>query len=90
GVIRYPGDRYYSRGGEAEWTMGFPWLAIIHKKLGNKKKFDFYMRKTRFAMNGSVHLPELYFAGSKEHNDNTPLGWAQSLYLVALAEGMGS
>ncbi len=89
GVIRYPGDAYYNRDGEAQWTMGFPWLAIIYKKLGNKKKFDFYMRKTRFAMNGSGHLPELYFAGSKEHNANTPLGWAQSLYLVALAEGTG-
>jgi phosphorylase kinase alpha/beta subunit len=89
GLIRYPGDHYYNRDGEAEWTMGFPWLAIIYKKLGGKRKFDFYMAKARFVMNGSGHLPELYFAGSKEHNANTPLGWAQSLYIVALAEGMG-
>ncbi|MEM7815777.1 MAG: glycoside hydrolase family 15 protein [Candidatus Aenigmatarchaeota archaeon] len=89
GVIRYPGDKYYNRNGEAEWTMGFPWLAIIYKKLGNRKKYDFYMSKTRFAMNGFGHLPELYFAGSNEHNENSPLGWAQALYLVALAEGRG-
>jgi len=88
GLIRYPGDKYYNRKGEAEWTMGFPWLAIIYKMLGDRRKSEYYMRKTRFSMNGSGHLPELYFAGSKEHNDNTPLGWAQSLYLVALAEGM--
>ncbi|MBS7629897.1 glycoside hydrolase family 15, partial [Candidatus Bathyarchaeota archaeon] len=31
GVIRYPGDMYYSiNKKEAEWTMGFPWLAIIY------------------------------------------------------------
>jgi GH15 family glucan-1,4-alpha-glucosidase len=89
GVIRHYGDWYYNRNGEAEWTMGFPWLAIIYKKLGDRKKFDFYMRKSRFAMNGYGHLPELYYSGSSEHNENTPLGWAQSLYLVALKEGMG-
>jgi len=90
GVIRYPGDKYYNKNGEAEWTMGFPWLAIIYKRQGNKKKFDFYMKKTAFAMNPSGELPELYFANSSQHNENTPLGWAQSLYLVALGENTGS
>jgi len=89
GLIRYPGDRYYNRDGEAEWTMGFPWLAIIYKKLGNRRKYEMYMAKAVFVMNSAGELPELYFAGSKEHNQNTPLGWAQSLYVVALAEGMG-
>jgi GH15 family glucan-1,4-alpha-glucosidase len=89
GLIRYPGDRYYNRNGEAEWTMGFPWLAIIYKRLGNRKLYEKYMAKAVFVMNSAGELPELYFAGSKEHNANTPLGWAQSLYLVALAEGMG-
>ncbi len=89
GLIRYAGDKYYNKNGEAEWTMGFPWLAIVYKKIGNKRKFEHYMKKSRFAMNGFGHLPELYFSGSKDHNENTPLGWAQSLYLVALKEGMG-
>jgi phosphorylase kinase alpha/beta subunit len=89
GLIRYPGDHYYNRKGEAEWTMGFPWLAIIYKKLGDRKKYEKYMARTMFVMNSAGELPELYFAGSSEHNENSPLGWAQSLYLVALAEGMG-
>ena len=85
GVIRHYGDYYYNHEAEAEWTMGFPWLAIIFKKLGNKEKFEFYMKKTREVMNVSGELPELYFADSDEHNENSPLGWSQSLYLVALA-----
>ena len=31
GVIRYVGDQYYNKNGEAEWTMGLAWLAIIYK-----------------------------------------------------------
>ena len=89
GLIRYPGDHYHNRNGEAEWTMGFPWLAIIYKRLGNRRLYEKYMAKAVFVMNPAGELPELYFAGSKEHNANTPLGWAQSLYVVALAEGMG-
>jgi GH15 family glucan-1,4-alpha-glucosidase len=89
GLIRYPGDNYYHRGGEAEWTMGFPWLAIIYRRLGNARKYVRYMRKISFVINGCGHLPELYYSGSKEHNENSPLGWAQALYLVALAEGKG-
>ena len=52
--------------------MGFPRLAIIYKSLRNRKKYAYYMKKARLAMNGSGHLPVLYYAGSKEHNKNTP------------------
>ncbi|MEK6892154.1 MAG: glycoside hydrolase family 15 protein, partial [Nanoarchaeota archaeon] len=27
GVLRYLGDQYYNKNGEAQWTMGLPWLA---------------------------------------------------------------
>ncbi|HSU72964.1 MAG TPA: glycoside hydrolase family 15 protein [Candidatus Binatia bacterium] len=81
GVLRYLGDKYYSNGSEAEWTMGLPWLAIIYKNQMHKHRF--YMEKTLAAMNEQGELPELYFGGTKEHNENTPLGWAQSLYVVA-------
>lgn len=83
GVIRFPNDWYYSRNGDAEWTMGFPWLAIIYKQLGNMEKYKHYMKKTLECFNDLGELPELYFANSNEHNDNSPLGWAQSLYVVA-------
>ena len=86
GIIRYTGDRYHDKGGEAEWTMGLPWMAIIYKKIGRKDKYNFYMKKTFEAMNERYELPELYFANSNTHNQNSPLGWAQALLLVSLAD----
>lgn len=83
GVIRYEGDLYYSNGNEAEWTMGFPWLAIIYKQLGETNKYYFYLNKAKNAMNAKGELPELYFGGTSEHNDNTPLMWAMSLLETA-------
>ncbi|MBW2991771.1 glycoside hydrolase family 15 protein [Candidatus Woesearchaeota archaeon] len=82
GVIRYAGDIYYSNGKEAEWTMGIVWLAIIHKLLGNKWDYNYYKIKTTDIMNSKGELPELYFGGTNEHNENSPLGWSQALYLV--------
>lgn len=86
GVIRYAGDAYYSNGKEAEWTMGIMWLGIIHKMLGNNNDHEYYKIKTMDIMNSKGELPELYFGGSCEHNENSPLGWSQALYLVL--EGM--
>lgn len=83
GVIRYIGDTYYNKNGEAEWTMGLPWLAIIYKQLGRPDKYAHYMRKSVEVMNENSEMPELYFAGSSIHNENSPLGWAQALFLVA-------
>jgi phosphorylase kinase alpha/beta subunit len=83
GIIRYKGDAYYNQNGEAEWTFGFPWLAIIYKKLGDMQKYNFYMMKTYQIMNDDGELPELYFADSEEHNENSPLGWSQAMLLVA-------
>ncbi|MBI4450734.1 glycoside hydrolase family 15 [Candidatus Woesearchaeota archaeon] len=84
GVIRYVGDNYYNDDGEAEWTLGLPWLAMIYKRLNMPHKYAFYMRKTVDAMNEHGELPELYLA-TGAHNENTPLAWAQSLYLAAVA-----
>jgi len=83
GVIRYAGDKYYNRNGEAEWTMGFPWLAIIYKQHGNYTMFIYYSRKTLEVTNADNELPELYYADSGEHNENSPLGWSQALSIVA-------
>ncbi|HVY01705.1 MAG TPA: glycoside hydrolase family 15 protein [Candidatus Nanoarchaeia archaeon] len=85
GLIRYENDQYYNKDGEAEWTMGFPWLAIIYKQMGNKSKFAHYMSKTLNSMNDKGELPELYYSKTAQHNHNTPLAWAQSLHLVALS-----
>jgi phosphorylase kinase alpha/beta subunit len=85
GVIRYEGDEYYNHGyGEPEWTMGLAWLAIIYKQMNIPHKYAFYMRKCVAAINEKGELPELYFAGTDIHNENSPLGWAQSLFLVMM------
>jgi len=86
GVIRYPGDKYHSENNcEAEWTFGFPWLAIIYKQLNNPEKHAYYTRKTLEAMNENGEMPELYFGQTDRHNENTPLAWSQSLSVVAIA-----
>ncbi len=82
GVIRYVNDQYYNEGTEPSWTMGFPWLAIIYKMQNNPRKYAHYMRKCVESMNEHGEMPELYI-NDKIQNENTPLGWAQSLYIVA-------
>jgi phosphorylase kinase alpha/beta subunit len=86
GLIRYIGDKYYNKNGEAEWTFGFPWLAKIYKEMNKPNKYAFYMRKTLEAMNEKGELPELYYANSDEHNENSPLGWSQAMFLVMVGE----
>lgn len=88
GVIRYKNDHYYNKNldgysEEAEWCFGASWLAIIYELLGNKKKADFFINKM-ISTDTKKGVPELYFSNSKEHNDNTPLGWAESMFIVAL------
>ncbi len=84
GVLRYIGDKYHYRNGEAQWTKGLPWLAIIYKKMNRPAKYAFYIRKTIEAMNEKGELPELYYADGKEHNENCPLAWSQALFLAGL------
>lgn len=90
GVIRYKGDRYYNKNKdqvseEAEWTFGLAWLAIIYEKMGNKEKAG-NLLKDLIVLDTPEGLPELYFSNSPEYNDNTPLGWSESLFIVALYE----
>lgn len=90
GVIRYKGDAYYNknedeRSEEAEWTFGLSWLAIIYQQMGQKEK-AMECIKDLIAYDTPDGLPELYFSNSPEYNANTPLGWSESLFIVALYE----
>lgn len=90
GAIRYKGDRYYNKNvdqvsEEAEWTFGLSWLAIIYEKMGNFEKAKDLI-KDLIAVDTPQGLPELYFSNSPEYNENTPLGWSESLFIVALYE----
>ncbi len=88
GVIRYKGDHYYNKNAdgfseEAEWTFGLAWLAIIYEQLGNRTKAH-ELIKDLIAVDTPEGLPELYFSNSASYNDNTPLGWSESLFIVAM------
>jgi GH15 family glucan-1,4-alpha-glucosidase len=97
GVIRYEGDSYYSTrekegrhhppsfyyGTEAEWCLGLPWLALCYLELGEFSKAAYFVERTEEVMLPDGSLPELYYSGTDEPNPNTPLGWANALYVVA-------
>jgi phosphorylase kinase alpha/beta subunit len=83
GVIRYKGDKYYNKNGEAEWCFGFPWLATIYRLMHKPDKYAHYMRKSVEVLNEKNEMPELYFANSDVYNENSPLGWGQAMLLVA-------
>lgn len=91
GVIRYKNDYYYNKNidgmsEEAEWTFGFTWLALIYTRLGNKDKARKYMELSFNTINEKGEIPELYFSNSDEHNVNSPLGWSESMFVIALHE----
>ena len=89
GVIRYKGDRYYNKNEdgwseEAEWTFGLSWLAIIYARLGNDDKAHYFLEEAKRTVTKGGAIPELYYSASKKHNENTPLGWSESLFIVAM------
>ncbi|MGV8152552.1 MAG: glycoside hydrolase family 15 protein [Candidatus Nanoarchaeia archaeon] len=89
GVIRYKGDHYYNKNEdgyseEAEWTFGLSWLSIIYSKINQKAKAEKFMKLAIKTINKKGEIPEIYFSNSKEYNDNSPLGWSESLFIVAL------
>jgi GH15 family glucan-1,4-alpha-glucosidase len=89
GVIRYKNDHYYNKNPdgyseEAEWCFGISWLMIIYEELKNKEKVDHYLQLMLGTVTESGEVPELYFSHSDTYNDNTPLGWAESLFVLAL------
>lgn len=82
GVIRYAGDRYYGEDGrEAEWCFGLAWLGLCHGILGDLEEARGYLRRTEQVMSTPGVVPELYLPVSQTPNENTPLAWAQAMYL---------
>jgi GH15 family glucan-1,4-alpha-glucosidase len=94
GVMRYKFDQYYNKNEdgyseEAEWCFGLSWLAIIYEQLGDHQKAEEYLHKATAAITSDGKVPELYFSHSDEANENTPLGWSESMYIAALHEVSG-
>jgi phosphorylase kinase alpha/beta subunit len=91
GVMRYKFDHYYNKNSdgyseEAEWCFGLSWLAIAYKKLGNQQKATEYLEKATDTITKDGKIPELYFSHSDKANENNPLGWSESMYVVAMFE----
>ena len=91
GIIRYKNDHYYNKNmdghsEEAEWCFGFSWLSIIYDQTGNTKKAEFYLDKAKETITKEGKIPELYFSNTEMPNKNTPLGWSESLFIVAIAK----
>lgn len=89
GIIRYRNDRYYNKNDdgyseEAEWSMGHSWLSIIYAQMNDKEKAIEYLRKARNTISPNGKIPELYYSHTKKPNENIPLGWAESMYVIAL------
>lgn len=89
GVIRYKNDRYYNQNSdgyseEAEWCFGLAWLSIIYAQKGDKDTALHYLEKAKQAVTAEGLMPELYYSHTNNPNDNTPLGWAESMYVIAL------
>jgi GH15 family glucan-1,4-alpha-glucosidase len=91
GVLRYKNDAYYNANPdgyseEAEWCFGLSWLAICHKRLGNNENAREYLQKATDTVTKDGKVPELYFSHTNKANENTPLGWSESMYVAALFE----
>jgi phosphorylase kinase alpha/beta subunit len=90
GVIRYRNDRYYNKNTydgyseEAEWSMGLAWLAIIYARMGNLEKAEHYLDRAGRTIDKDGLIPELWYSHTATPNDNNPLGWAESMYVIAL------
>lgn len=89
GVIRYKLDRYYNENDdgyseEAEWCFGLSWLAIIYAERGDSDKAFYYLRQAEKTVTKEGLVPELYYSHTNTPNGNTPLGWSESMYVVAM------
>lgn len=89
GVIRYKLDRYYNKNidgfsEEAEWCFGLAWLAIIYATRGEKDKAYYWLRRAKGTVTEDGKVPELYYSHTNTPNENTPLGWSESMYVIAL------
>lgn len=96
GVLRYVFDRYYNENPdgysqEAEWCFGLSWLAIIYAERGDRERAEYWLGRAKYAVTPDGKVPELYYSHTDRPNDNTPLAWAESMYVIALhkVKGLG-
>jgi GH15 family glucan-1,4-alpha-glucosidase len=52
--------------------------------LGDDAKVKEYLAKAAATITPDGKIPELYFSNSEKPNENTPLGWSESMYVAVL------
>ena len=57
---------------------------LVYAMSGNKEKAYYYLRQAEKTVTEEGLVPELYYSNSDKPNGNTPLGWSESMYIVAL------
>lgn len=87
GCLRYIGDYYFNAdygnliGNEAQWSLGDLYLANIYIDMGNIEKGKYHLHRV-LSKCPDGNIPELYV--NSIANCNTPLGWSNSLAILAL------
>ena len=89
-------DPHHPEGNEAEWPIGLVWLSICYSKLvvqglrlgASGATIEHYIQAARRHLSHAEavatpdgRIAELFTGGKAGHN--VPLGWAESLYIVA-------
>ncbi len=90
GVIRYKNDYYYNKNDdgyseEAEWTFGLAWLGIIYELEGEHERAKKFLDQIA-KVDTKLGMPELYYSNTSKYNENTPLGWSESMFIISLFE----
>ena len=89
GGIFYPQIEGQFHNHELQWSFGFAYLAIIYNDLGKTDRAKIYLDKLLAKAGDDSLISEGIYANpifDKEiiKNDNTPLGWANALAIIAL------
>lgn len=88
GLIRYPGDKYHeNEKGEAEWTFGFTYLFFAYIN-SDVEKAERYLRNSIELLDENYLMPELFFSGTSNPNENNPLGWSVAMLILAIEKYM--
>jgi phosphorylase kinase alpha/beta subunit len=79
-------QKFKYEGNEAEWCFGFTFIALALKHTGCNAIANEYVDLALNTVTKNNEVPELYYSETDTPNDNTPLGWATAMLILALDE----
>ena len=69
-----------------EEALGVRLLRRTTRRMSLTEEGSAYLERARKTVNPDGKIPELYFSHTERSNENIPLGWAESMYVVALVK----